>query len=39
MQGYWTGYSYCGRMPDGGWRYFVNRKEYEEAYNEFFEEH
>lgn len=35
MAGYWSEYSYVGRMPDGKWRRFVNRKEYEEAYNAF----
>lgn len=32
--GYWTDYSYRGRMPDGSWKYFSSPKEYMEAYDE-----
>jgi hypothetical protein len=32
--GYWTGYSYRGRMPDGRWEYFVSPTEYHEAYDD-----
>lgn len=37
MAGYWSEYSYVGKMPDGKWRRFVNRHEYEEAYNAYFD--
>lgn len=32
--GYWTEYSYRGRMPDGKWAWFVSDQEYREAYDE-----
>ena len=32
--GYYTGYSYCGIMPDGRKAYFVSDNEYLEAYRE-----
>lgn len=32
MEGYWTGYSYVGLMPDGTWMHFSSDKEYEELY-------
>ena len=34
MKGYYTGYSYCGTMPDGSKQYFASDKEYCEAYEE-----
>ena len=34
MKGYYTGYSYCGYMPDGRKEYFATDKEYREAYEE-----
>ena len=33
-KGYYTGYSYCGIMPDGRKAYFVTESEYLEAYRE-----
>lgn len=32
--GYWTGYSYRGRMADGSWRDFASEQEYLEALKE-----
>lgn len=32
--GYWTDYSYRGRMPDGKWQMFATPEEYFEAYDE-----
>lgn len=32
MQGYWTRYSYRGKMPDGTWAEFATPTEYHEAY-------
>jgi hypothetical protein len=33
-KGFYTGYSYCGIMPDGRKAYFATDKEYAEAYEE-----
>jgi len=32
MQGYWTRYSYRGKMPNGIWMEFATPSEYREAY-------
>lgn len=34
MKGYYTGYAYCGIMPDGQKVYFATDQEYREAYEE-----
>ena len=33
-KGYYTGYSYCGIMPDGRKAYFASDAEYKEAFEE-----
>lgn len=32
--GYWTEYSYCGRMPNGEWKYFCSPEDYKEAFDQ-----
>lgn len=34
MKGYYTGYAYCGIMPDGRKAYFATDQEYKETYDE-----
>lgn len=35
MYGNYDGYSYWGHMPDGKFRQFATREDYEEAYKDF----